>query len=152
MWRAIDLLRRSRGRPRRGAVEGRQAAFTGYARYLADGGPPAAPRGAPSPPPAGWPELEGEQERLAAQRAFDDPLVMAEYRMTGEAFAGGRPAEPDRCDDSGSRPSPAPDHGRDRGEVTAEPGAGLARPPAQPEGGRRRRRPAGGRAHGRVVP
>ncbi len=41
---------------------------------------------------------------LAAQRAFDDPLVMAEYRMTGEAFAGEVvAAEPDRVDGSGRR-------------------------------------------------
>src|ERR1700727_1860137 len=32
--------------------------------------------------------LEREQQRLAVERAHDDPLVMAEYRLTGEAFAG----------------------------------------------------------------
>jgi len=32
--------------------------------------------------------LERDQQRLAVERAYDDPLVMAEYRMTGEAFAG----------------------------------------------------------------
>jgi hypothetical protein len=41
---------------------------------------------------------------VAAQRAFDDPLVMAEYRMTGEAFAGQVvAAEPDRVDATGRR-------------------------------------------------
>jgi hypothetical protein len=39
------------------------------------------------------------------QRAFDDPLVMAEYRLVGAAFAGEVTlAEPDRVDESGRRP------------------------------------------------
>ena len=59
---------------------------------------------APSPPPAGWPSLEKVQAEYAAQRAFDDPLVMAEHRMTGEAFAGTvTAAEPGRVDASGRR-------------------------------------------------
>jgi hypothetical protein len=39
------------------------------------------------------------------QRAFDDPLVMAEHRLTGNAFAGEVTlAKADRVDDSGKRP------------------------------------------------
>ncbi|MFC7484914.1 hypothetical protein ACFQX7_39515 [Luedemannella flava] len=38
------------------------------------------------------------------QRAFDDPLVLAEYRLSGEAFAGVvTAAQPDRVDTSGRR-------------------------------------------------
>ena len=32
--------------------------------------------------------LERAQDAFDVQRAFDDPLVMAEFRLTGEAFAG----------------------------------------------------------------
>jgi hypothetical protein len=32
--------------------------------------------------------LEREQARYDAQRALDDPLIMAEFRLAGEAFAG----------------------------------------------------------------
>ncbi len=39
------------------------------------------------------------------QRAYDDPLVMAEHRLTGEAFVGEVVlADPARVDDSGKRP------------------------------------------------
>ncbi|GAA2391973.1 hypothetical protein GCM10010170_104500 [Dactylosporangium salmoneum] len=42
-------------------------------------------------------ELERAHARYEAQRAFDDPLVMAEARMVGEAFAGTvTAAEPNR--------------------------------------------------------
>jgi hypothetical protein len=32
--------------------------------------------------------LERRRAKFDAQRAFDDPLIMAEYRLTGEAFTG----------------------------------------------------------------
>ncbi|EEP73723.1 hypothetical protein MCAG_04050 [Micromonospora sp. ATCC 39149] len=39
------------------------------------------------------------------QRAYDDPLVMAEHRLTGEAFVGDVTlADPARVDDTGKRP------------------------------------------------
>ncbi|HEY3866726.1 MAG TPA: hypothetical protein VGM10_00170 [Actinocrinis sp.] len=42
-------------------------------------------------------QYERELDRFEAQRAYDDPLVMAEYRLAGEAFAGVvEEAEPDR--------------------------------------------------------
>jgi hypothetical protein len=48
--------------------------------------------------------LERALAGYTAQRALDDPLVMAEYRMTGEAFAGTvTAAEPGRIDGTGSR-------------------------------------------------
>jgi hypothetical protein len=48
--------------------------------------------------------LEARSAQLAAQRAYDDPLVMAEYRLTGEAFAGTVvDAQPDRVDETGKR-------------------------------------------------
>ena len=50
-----------------------------------------------SPRPGASIDSNGPRSSYAAQRAFDDPLVFAEYRLTGEAFAGTVTAtEPDR--------------------------------------------------------
>jgi hypothetical protein len=105
MWRAVDLLR---GLPEGIHVKGRwdsdKAAFTWHVRHIADGGPPQPRRDAAVSAARRLANLERVQEMLAAQRAFDDPLVMAEYRMTGEAFVGRVvAAEPDRIDGTGRR-------------------------------------------------
>ena len=105
MWRTVELLR---ALPPGGRVGARWDAdkdgFTAYAAYLRDGGPPQ-PRRDPAVTAArrlSW--LERAQATYSAQRAFDDPLVMAEYRLTGEAFAGTVvAAEPGRVDSSGRR-------------------------------------------------
>ena len=89
MWRAVDLLRglprapawRSAGTPtgvlhRYGRPGHRRA---GRRRPRRDGAVAAAARLA---------RLERAQAGYDAQRAYDDPLVMAEYRLAGEAFAG----------------------------------------------------------------
>ena len=67
---------------------------------------------------------------VAAQRAFDDPLVMAEYRMTGEAFAGQViAAEPDRVDATGRRRVLRPRITVETGDdMVAEPEATLFSP------------------------
>jgi hypothetical protein len=105
MWRAVDLLRAvPEGAHVRARWDNDKAAFTWHARHLADGGPPQPRRDAAVSAARRLANLERVQEMLAAQRAFDDPLVMAEYRMTGEAFAGRVvAAEPDRTDGSGRR-------------------------------------------------
>jgi len=105
MWRAVDLLR---GLPEGAHVRARwdadKAAFTGHARHLRDGGPPQPRRDGAVAAARRLANLERVQEMVAAQRAFDDPLVMAEHRMTGEAFAGRVvAAEPDRVDVTGRR-------------------------------------------------
>ena len=53
-------------------------------------GRPAAGRGGTgrSAPPRRLAGLERARPSYDVQRAHDDPLVMAEYRLTGEAFAG----------------------------------------------------------------
>ena len=83
-----------------------------------------------SPPPAGWPAGARPGRWYAAQRAFDDPLVMAEHRMTGEAFAGQvTAAEPDRVDASGPRRVLRPRITVETGDVVlAEPGSSLTSP------------------------
>ena len=80
-------------------------------------------------------QLEAAAARYEVQRAFDDPLVMAEHRLTGAAFAGDVTlAQPDRIDDTGRRPVLRPRLLLRTDEpVRVEPGAALTSParPAQ---------------------
>jgi hypothetical protein len=62
--------------------------FTAQAAWLRDGGAPQPRRDSAVAAAKRLARLEREQQRLAVERAHDDPLVMAEYRLTGEAFAG----------------------------------------------------------------
>ena len=105
MWQAVNLLR---GLPPGDHVAGRWAtdanAYSWYVNYLNEGGPPQPRRDSAVSAARRLAALEKSQAEYSAQRAFDDPLVMAEYRMTGEAFAGTvSDAEPDRVDGSGRR-------------------------------------------------
>jgi hypothetical protein len=106
MWRALDLLR---GLPAGARVAGRwdndRDAFSAFVQHLADGGPPQPRRDGAVAAAARLQRLEAAATRYATQRAFDDPLVMAEYRLTGAAFAGEVTlAKADRIDDTGKRP------------------------------------------------
>ena len=106
MWRTLDLLRAlpvgARVAPR---WDGDRDAFSGFVQHLADGGPPQPRRDGAVAAAARLQRLETAAARYAVQRAFDDPLVMAEYRLTGAAFAGEVTlAQPDRIDDTGRRP------------------------------------------------
>lgn len=105
MWRAVTLLR---GLPEGAHVRSRwdsdKAAFTWHVRHVAEGGPPQPRRDGAVSAARRLASLERVQEMVAAQRAFDDPLVMAEHRLAGEAFAGRvTAAEPDRVDGTGRR-------------------------------------------------
>lgn len=105
MWRAIDLLR---ALPAGAHVARRwdsdKDAFTGYCDYLRDGGPPQPRRDSAVAAASRLNSLERAQASYAAQRAFDDPLVLAQYRLTGEAFGGlVTAAEPGRVDAAGRR-------------------------------------------------
>ncbi|HEX8627042.1 MAG TPA: hypothetical protein VF755_02585, partial [Catenuloplanes sp.] len=106
MWRAVDLLR---ALPAGARVAGRwdadRDAFSAFASRVRDGAPPQPRRDGAVAAAARLARLEAAQDRYAVQRAFDDPLVMAEYRLTGEAFTGVVTlAKADRVDDSGRRP------------------------------------------------
>ncbi|MEU1601810.1 hypothetical protein [Micromonospora matsumotoense] len=106
MWRGLGLLG---ALPPGARVAGRWAgdrdAFTGYAEHLdADGGPQPRRDGAVAAA-VRLHRLERAATTYAVQRAYDDPLVMAEHRLTGEAFVGDVTlADPARVDDSGKRP------------------------------------------------
>jgi hypothetical protein len=105
MWRAVEMLRPL---PPGGRVARRwdsdKDAFSGYVEYLRAGGPPQPRRDSAVAAARRLDWLERAQADYAVQRALDDPLVMAEYRMTGEAFVGTvTAAEPGRIDAIGKR-------------------------------------------------
>jgi hypothetical protein len=131
MWRAVHLLR---GLPEGDHVRRRwdtdKDAFTWHARHVTEGGPPQPRRDGAVSAARRLANLERVLKMLAVQRAFDDPLVMAEYRMTGDAF-GGRvvAAEPGRIDASGRRRVLRPRITVETGdEVPADPAAALTSP------------------------
>ncbi|MFG2102483.1 hypothetical protein ACGFJ5_17990 [Micromonospora echinaurantiaca] len=106
MWRGVGLLR---ALPPGARVEGRWAgdrdAFTGYTEHLDAGGGPQPRRDGAVAAAARLHRLERALTSYAVQRAYDDPLVMAEHRLAGEAFVGEVTlADPKRVDDSGKRP------------------------------------------------
>jgi hypothetical protein len=134
MWQAIGLLRRlPPGAHIAMRWEQDKNAFTGFAEYLAEGGPPQARRDSAVAAARRLEWLERLGESYAVQRAYDDPLVMAEHRLAGEAFAGRViEAEPDRLDTSGRRAKLRPHLIVATSDlVTAEPGA-LLTSPARP--------------------
>ncbi|MFF5210986.1 hypothetical protein [Streptosporangium sp. NPDC000396] len=89
MWRAIDLLR---ALPEGTRVKDRwdtdRGSFTRFVERIAEGGPPQARRDGAVGAAARLAGLERARASYDVQRAYDDPLIMAEYRLTGEAFAG----------------------------------------------------------------
>ncbi|HEY2672308.1 MAG TPA: hypothetical protein VGJ07_18305 [Rugosimonospora sp.] len=103
MWRAVERLRLL---PAGSRVAGRwdadKEAYTAHAQHLSDGGPPQPRRDSATAAAQRLNRLERAQASYAAQRAFDDPLVLAEYRLSGEAFVGTvTAAEPERVEGAG---------------------------------------------------
>ena len=89
MWQGIDLLR---GLPE-AAHDGHRwivdrGRFTDFARKLDEGSPPQPRRDTAVVAAKRLADLEAAQEAYDKQRALDDPLILAGYRVTGEAFAG----------------------------------------------------------------
>ncbi|RFU37261.1 hypothetical protein DZF91_33830 [Actinomadura logoneensis] len=109
VWRALDLLR---ALPEGASVPKRwerdRDSFTYFHREFAES-PPQAKLDDPVRAARRLHDLERSQESYEAQRAFDDPLVMAEQRLAGQAFGGVvTEAEPTRLDESGKRPKLRP--------------------------------------------
>ncbi|BAL86138.1 hypothetical protein AMIS_9180 [Actinoplanes missouriensis 431] len=131
MWRALGLLR---GLPVGDRVSSRwdsdRDAYTAFADYIAEGGAPQPRRDSAVAAAARLARLENAAARYAVQRAFDDPLVLAEHRLTGAAFAGVVTlANPNRIDDSGKRKALRPRIMVHTTEpVRMEPGTSLTSP------------------------
>jgi hypothetical protein len=89
MWEGIDRLREL---PESASVAKRwefdRALFTGYAEYLETDGWPQARRDNAAKAARRLARLEAAATKYQSERAFDDPLVMAEYELIGEAFSG----------------------------------------------------------------
>jgi hypothetical protein len=143
MWRAFDLLRalpEAAHAPSR--WERDRWSFTAFAAWMREDGGPQPRRDGPVSAARRLSRLEAAAEQVAAQRAYDDPLVMAEYRLTGEAFAGTvTAAQPDRIAE------PSAGSGKRRvlrprilvathDEVLVEPGAELTSPARPKQTGR----------------
>jgi len=89
VWQAIDLLRAVPAAPRVARRwEQQRDRFTVFDNYVKTEDRPQAKR---DNAVRGAQRLAEMEQRLAsfdAQRAYDDPLVMADFRLNGEAFAG----------------------------------------------------------------
>jgi hypothetical protein len=105
MWRGLSLLR---SLPEGASVPARwlrdRREFTERMEYWTDGGLPQGK--VDSAVAAAWRlnQLERELDEFEVDRALDDGLAMAQFRLSGEAFAGrvvGR--DPTRLDTSGRR-------------------------------------------------
>ena len=131
MWRAAGLLR---GLPAGAHVAERWRAdrwsFTAQVTWLRDGGAPQPRRDSAVAAARRLARIEREAQRLEVQRAYDDGLVMAEYRLTCEALAGAvTDAEPGRLDTTGKRAKLRPRIVVETAdEVLVEPGARLVSP------------------------
>ncbi|GAA2775178.1 hypothetical protein [Nonomuraea dietziae] len=147
MWQAVDLLR---ALPEGASVatrwESDRGSFSMMAEQVAEGAPPQARRDGAVAAASRLSRMERAQAAFEVQRAYDDPLVMAEYRLTGEAFAGEViETDPEHTEGEGPLAQAAPCRpGQDRRPRTPVTGrhARHARPP-RPGGaaGRRERRP-----------
>ncbi|WP_433375294.1 hypothetical protein ACQPZX_05665 [Actinoplanes sp. CA-142083] len=106
MWRSLDLLRALPPGDRVASRwDGDRDTYSAYVQHLLEDGAPQPRRDGAVAAAARLQRLENAAARYAVQRAFDDPLVMAEYRLAGAAFGGVVTlANPDRVDDSGKRP------------------------------------------------
>ncbi|HXA62105.1 MAG TPA: hypothetical protein VNW94_23395 [Streptosporangiaceae bacterium] len=109
MWRSVELLRAlPEGAHVTGRWEGDRESFTHFAEGIPEGFPQAK-RDSAVAAARRLIRLERAQDELDVQRALDDPLVMAEHRLTGEAFAGiVVAAQPDRLDTTGKTPKLRP--------------------------------------------
>ncbi|RAJ69767.1 hypothetical protein K378_00922 [Streptomyces sp. Amel2xB2] len=89
VWHGLDLLR---SLPEGARVAERfkrdRWSYTAHRDRVRSGEPPQPRRDDAVTAAAKLAQREREQSRLEAQEALDDPLVMAERRFAGEAFAG----------------------------------------------------------------
>lgn len=109
MWRAVELLREL---PEAASVPDRwlrdRESYSAFAQSIPDGLPQAR-RDSAVAAAVRLDRMERAQADYEAQRAFDDPLVMAEARLAGDAFGGVVVwCDAERLDESGKRARPRP--------------------------------------------
>ncbi|MFD8785752.1 hypothetical protein [Kitasatospora sp. NPDC059599] len=89
VWQGVDLLR---ALPPAGHLEERWAgdrwSYTGHRDRVVAGEPPQPRQDDAVTAARKLAQREREQARLDVQEALDDPLAMAEHRLSGEAFSG----------------------------------------------------------------
>ncbi|MEO3856043.1 hypothetical protein [Acrocarpospora sp. B8E8] len=89
MWRAVDLLRAvPAAESAAGRWERDRAALARQSASIAEGGPPPGRWDSAVAAARRLSALEGARQSYEASKAFDDPLVMADHRAEGAAFAG----------------------------------------------------------------
>ncbi|GAB2723046.1 hypothetical protein [Kitasatospora kifunensis] len=133
-WQGLGLLR---ALPKAGQAATRwqhdRQEFSSYSTYLAEDGRPQSRRDPAVGAARRLARLEEAGQLYQVQRAFDDPLVMAEYELTGEAFTGTVvDRDPDRLDCGGKTPRRRPTitlRTTERPEVTE---GATVRSPARP--------------------
>lgn len=89
MWRAVGLLRELPAAAHATEHwEWDRKSFTSQVAWQRDAGVPQARRDSAVRAARKLESLERDAQRVIVHQAYDDELVMGEYRMTGEAFAG----------------------------------------------------------------
>ncbi|WP_306215994.1 hypothetical protein [Actinoplanes sp. RD1] len=89
MWQGIELLRHEPPAPRVARRWERQRdRFSAFHYYVTNGGYPQAKRDNAVRGAQRLAEMELRLASFNAERAYDDPLVIADHRLAGEAFAG----------------------------------------------------------------
>lgn len=131
VWRGIDVLRSlppAASDQLRWQVD--RGRFTDFVTGIEDGVPPQPKRPSAVAAARRLADLESAQQSYDRSQAIDDPLVLARYRVGGEAFAGRITfVDAERQEMKGKRAWPRPLvvlHTQD--EVILRPGAKLASP------------------------
>ncbi|MFC5667667.1 hypothetical protein ACFP3U_32470 [Kitasatospora misakiensis] len=109
VWHGLDLLR---ALPPAGHLPqrwtGDRWSYTGHRDRLAAGEPPQPRVDDAVTAARKLAQREREQTRLDVQEALDDPLAMAEHRLSGEAFSGVVTEVVPDYDTTGRSPKPRP--------------------------------------------
>ncbi|MEV7601044.1 hypothetical protein AB0O91_27130 [Kitasatospora sp. NPDC089797] len=109
VWQGLDLLRALP--PAAHLAErwtGDRWSYTGHRDRLAAGEPPQPRQDDAVTAARKLAQREREQARLDVQEALDDPLAMAEHRLSGEAFSGVVTDVVLEYDTTGRSPKPRP--------------------------------------------
>ncbi|MGH3165466.1 MAG: hypothetical protein ACRDN0_06175 [Trebonia sp.] len=135
MWRGVELLRTlTEAEYLAKRWEADRWHFTNHVRWLAEGGAPQARRDNAVRAAQRLNSLERDQQWIEVKAAFEDPLVMAEQRMSGEALAGEVvDRDPARLDTTGKRPRLRPRITLSTTDTAAFERGAKVRSPARPK-------------------